>query len=291
MIEKDKRFIFWIFFVLLWVNSFAWAVVYDLNRPQSLEVIFFDIGQGDAIFIETPNNYQILIDGGPTSAILEKLGKEMPFWDRTIDLVVLTHPEHDHIAGLIEVLKRYEVDYILWTGILRNTGEYKEWKRLIEEEIVQVKIAKANQKIFFPETFLDVLYPFEDLEGKDFKNTNNTSIALRLVFNNHSFIFTGDLYKSVERKLVDRGLYLDSDVLKVGHHGSKTSSCEEFLEKVKPEIAVISAGKENSYGHPHPEVLEVLDKYDITVLRTDIDGDIKIISDGESMEIKKTKNL
>lgn len=291
MLIKDKRFIFWIFFVLLWVNSFAWAVVYELNKTQFLEVNFFDIGQGDAIFIETPKGYQILIDGGPSSVILEKLGKEMPFWDRTIDLVVLTHPERDHISGLIEVLKRYRVDFILWTGILRNTGEYKEWKRLIEEEIVQVKIAKADQKIFFPETFLDVLYPFEDLEGKDFKNTNNTSIALRLVFNNHSFIFTGDLYKSVERKLVDRGLYLDSNVLKVGHHGSKTSSCEEFLEKVKPEIAVISAGKENPYNHPHPEVLEVLDKYDITVLRTDIDGDIKIISDGENMEIKKTKNL
>ncbi|XOB40404.1 MAG: ComEC/Rec2 family competence protein [Candidatus Nealsonbacteria bacterium] len=291
MLIKDKRFIFWIFFVLLWVNSFAWAVVYELNKTQFLEVNFFDIGQGDAIFIETPKRYQILIDGGPDSSILEKLGKEMPFWDRTIDLVVLTHPEHDHISGLIEVLKRYKVDFILWTGILRNTGEYEEWKRLIEEEIVQVKIAKTDQKIFFPETFLDVLYPFEDLEGKDFKNTNNTSIVIRLVFNNHSFIFTGDLYKSVERKLVDRGLYLDSNVLKVGHHGSKTSSCEEFLEKVKPEIAVISAGKENPYNHPHPEVLEVLDKYDITVLRTDIDGDIKIISDGENMEIKKTKNL
>lgn len=291
MLIKDKRFIFWIFFVLLWVNSFAWAVVYELNKTQFLEVNFFDIGQGDAIFIETPKRYQILIDGGPDSSILEKLGKEMPFWDRTIDLVVLTHPEHDHISGLIEVLKRYKVDFILWTGILRNTGEYEEWKRLIEEEIVQVKIAKTDQKIFFPETFLDVLYPFEDLEGKDFKNTNNTSIVIRLVFNNHSFIFTGDLYKSAERKLIDRGLYLDSNVLKVGHHGSKTSSCEEFLEKVKPEIAVISAGKENPYNHPHPEVLEVLDKYDITVLRTDIDGDIKIISDGENMEIKKTKNL
>jgi len=289
MIEKDKKLIFWILVTLFCVNVFTWSVVYELNKTQLLEVIFFDIGQGDAIFIETPKGYQILIDGGPSSVILEKLGKEMPFWDRTIDLVILTHPEHDHISGLIEVLKRYEVDYILWTGVLRDTGEYKEWKRLIEEEIVQVKIAKADQKIFFSETFLDVLYPFEDLEGKDFKNTNNTSIALRLVFNNHSFIFTGDLYKSVERKLIDRGLYLDSNVLKVGHHGSKTSSCEEFLEKVKPEIAVISAGKENPYNHPHPEVLEVLDKYDITVLRTDIDGDIKIISDGENMEIKKQK--
>ncbi len=286
MIEKDKKLIFWILVILFCVNVFAWSVVYDLNKPQFLEVSFFDIGQGDAIFIETPNNYQILIDGGPTSAILEKLGKEMPFWDRTIDLIVLTHPEHDHIAGLLEVLKRYKVDFILWSGVLRDTGEYKEWKKLIEDEDVKIKIAKIGQKILTPKIFFDVLHPFEDLEGKEVKNTNNTSIALRLVFNNNSFIFTGDFYKSIEKKLVDRGLYLNSDVLKVGHHGSKTSTSEKFLEEVNPEIAVISAGKENSYGHPHPEVLDILDKYDIKVLRTDRDGDIKITSDGQNIEIK-----
>ncbi|UZE93205.1 MAG: MBL fold metallo-hydrolase [Candidatus Nealsonbacteria bacterium] len=289
MIEKDKKLIFWILVTLFCVNIFAWSVVYDLNKPQFLEVSFFDVGQGDAIFIETPNNYQILIDGGPTSAVLEKLGKEMPFWDRTIDLIVLTHPEHDHIAGLLEVLKRYKVDFILWSGVLKDTGEYKEWKKLIEDEDVKTKIAKIGQKILTPKIFFDVLHPFEDLEGKEVKNTNNTSIALRLVFNNNSFIFTGDLYKSIEKKLVDRGLYLNSDILKVGHHGSKTSTSEKFLEEVNPEIAVISVGKENSYGHPHPEVLDILDKYDIKVLRTDRDGDIKIFSDGENLKILNPK--
>ncbi|XOB46203.1 MAG: ComEC/Rec2 family competence protein [Candidatus Nealsonbacteria bacterium] len=289
MIEKDKKLIFWILVTLFCVNIFAWSVVYDLNKPQFLEVSFFDVGQGDAIFIETPNNYQILIDGGPTSAVLEKLGKEMPFWDRTIDLIVLTHPEHDHIAGLLEVLKRYKVDFILWSGVLKDTGEYKEWKKLIEDEDVKTKIAKIGQKILTPKIFFDVLYPFEDLEGKEVKNTNNTSIALRLVFNNNSFIFTGDLYKSIEKKLVDRELYLNSDVLKVGHHGSKTSTSEKFLEEVNPEITVISVGKENSYGHPHPEVLDILDKYDIKVLRTDRDGDIKIFSDGENLKILNPK--
>ena len=284
--KLQKRFVFLILGILIIANIYSWVVVYELQKLQPLEVVFFDIGQGDAIFVETPHNYQILIDGGPTSAVLEKLGNEMPFWDRTIDLIVLTHPEHDHIAGLIEVLKRYEVDFVLWTGVLRNTGEYEEWKRLIEEQDVKVKIAEIGQKIITPTAFFEVLHPFENLEGKEVKNTNNSSIGLRLVFEDNSFLFTGDLYKSGEEKLLDRGLYIDSDVLKVCHHGSKTSTSEKFLEKVTPEIAVISVGEENHYGHPHPEVLEVLNKYGIKVLRTDRGGDIKIISDGKNIKIK-----
>ncbi len=275
---------------LLICNVFSWLVVYDLSRPQFLEVIFFDIGQGDSIFIETPDNYQILIDGGPTNVILEKLGKEMDFWDRRIDLIILTHPEHDHIAGLIEVLKRYEVENIVWTGILRDTAEYKEWVRLIEEEGSNIKIVQAGQRIITPNLFFQILYPLENLKGQDVKNTNNVSIINRLVFNNTSFLFLGDAYKSVERKLMNNGTYLDSDILKVGHHGSKTSTSKELLESVNPQIAVISAGKDNRYGHPYEEVLEILNDYGIRILRTDEMGDIKIISDGDKIKIINSKN-
>jgi competence protein ComEC len=286
MTKLQRRSVFLIIGILFVCNVYAWIIVYDLTKPQFLEVNFFDVGQGDSIFIETPRNYQILIDGGPSSAVLEKLGKEMPSWDRTIDLAVLTHPEHDHMAGLIEVLKTYEVDFILWTGVLRDTAEYEEWMKLLERGITKVKIAEAGQKIITPEVFLEVLHPFEDLEGKEIENTNKSSIALRLVFDDTSFIFTGDSYKSIEKEIVDRGIYVDSDVLKAGHHGSKTSTAEEFVEAVSPDIVVISAGRENSYGHPHPETLEVLGKYDIIVLRTDLQGDIKIISDGKTLNIK-----
>ena len=275
---------------MLICNIFSWLVVYDLNRPQFLEVIFFDIGQGDSIFIETPGNYQILIDGGPANVILEKLGKEMDFWDRRIDLIILTHPEHDHIAGLIEVLKRYEVENIVWTGILRDTAEYKEWIRLIEDEDSNIKIVQAGQKIITPNLFFQILHPLENLKGQDVKNTNNTSIINRLVFNNISFLFLGDAYKSVERKLVSDGVYLDSDILKVGHHGSKTSTSKELLESVNPCMAVISAGKDNRYGHPHEQVLEILNDYGIRVLRTDEIGDIKIISNGDKIKIINSKN-
>jgi len=248
-------------------------------------VDFFDVGQGDAIFIETPQRYQILIDGGPDNVVLEKLGERMLFWDRTIDLVILTHPEYDHMAGLIEVLKTYEVKNILWTGIVRDTAEYGEWKRLIGEEDARLIIAQKSLRIHLDNSYIDVLAPFENLEGQEMKDSNNTSIVTRLVFGEKSFLFAGDIEKSMEKKLIESGAEIDSDVLKVAHHGSKTSSIPEFVEKVSPEVAVISVGKENKYGHPHEETLDTLGKYGIDILRTDLNGDIKIISSKAAMKI------
>ncbi len=264
-----------------------------------MEVTFFDVGQGDSIFIESSQGHQILIDGGPDDQVLNKLAEEMPFWDRTIDLVVLTHPEHDHFAGLLEVFKRYEVENILWTGIVRDTAEYKEWVKLIEKERVEdgakIHIAHVGQEIYGVSggqssaerrTVLRILYPSESLEGEKIENSNNTSIVARLVFGETSFLFTGDAYKSVERELLNQvkqqpGVELDSDVLKVGHHGSKTSSCKEFIEVVSPEIAVIQCGRDNFYGHPNSETLENLGG--VKIFRTDLDGDIKIVSDGSKI--------
>ena len=291
--------------ILLGLNILAWVAVYDLSGNRGLEVTFFDVGQGDAIFIETPARHQILIDGGPSSIILEKLGKEMPFWDRTIDLIILTHPEQDHMKGLFDVLKRYKVENILWTGVLKDTAEYQEWLRLIGKEGAKIYIAKPGQKISagycdgsyggrtsvrrcdLRKMEISILNPGESLAGKEIKNTNDTSIVARLVFGETAFLFTGDIGKSAEKDIVGEGIIIDSDVLKVAHHGSKTSSGKEFIEKVSPDIAVISAGKDNKYGHPHKETLENLK--DVRVLRTDLDGDIKVISDGERYKIKNSK--
>lgn len=252
---------------LCFLNVLAWIGVWQLHQV-GLEVTFFDVGQGDAAFIETPQNQQILIDGGPDDKVLEKLGKEMPFWDRTLDLVVLTHPDFDHLAGLIEVLKRYQVENILWTGIVCDTGLCQEWQKLIKEEGANVYIAKAGLRI----SDLEVLFPFESLEGKKASNNNDTSIVLRLASNKKSFLFAGDISQSIEKKLTN----VDSDVLKIGHHGSKYSSSKEFIKAVSPEVAVISVGKDNKYGHPHQETLDTLNEYGISILRTDINSDIKI---------------
>jgi len=273
--------------ILFFLNALAWSVVFNLSKQKFLEVNFFDVGQGDAAFIETPKGQQVLIDGGPSSVILEKLGKEMPFWDREIDLIILTHPEADHFLGLFDVLKKYKVRNILWTGIIRDTPEYKEWQKLIEEEGTNIYIAEKGEKILMSNSIsMDVLYPFENLEGKILENSNDTSIINRLDFNNISFLFTGDTSKIVEKEILDKKTEINSDILKISHHGSKNSSSEEFLQEVSPQIAVISVGKNNSYGHPTPETLKNLNKYGIKVLRTDEQGNIKIISDGKVFKIE-----
>jgi len=274
---------------LFCLNILAWIAVYEVSQPRFLEVNFFDVGQGDAILVVSPQRHQILIDGGPNSIILEKLGKEMPFWDRSIDLIILTHPEKDHLAGLIDVLKKYRVENILWTGVVRDTSEYKEWLGSIQKEKANIFIANSGQKVIMPRTFLGILYPFENLEEQRFKDSNNTSIVAKLVFGQNSFLFTGDISKSVEKELIVKEIDVDSDVLKVSHHGSKTSSAEEFIKEVSPEIAVIQVGQDNPYGHPHPETLETLTKYGIKILRTDKDGDIKILCDFQSLKLKLKK--
>lgn len=289
---RTKNFSFFILGVLFSLNILAWIAVYGLSKPQLLAVNFFDVGQGDAIFIKSPQGHQILIDGGPGPAILEKLAAEMPFYDRSLDLIILTHPERDHISGLIEVLKRYEVENILWTGVVRNTSEYEEWIKLIKEEKAKIFIAKFGQKIIcqgnHPEEkggYMEILHPLENLEGREFENnSNDTSIVIKLVFNKETFLFTGDISSKIEEDLKLANLPLKADILKVAHHGSRYSSSDYFLESVLPEIAVIQVG-ENSYGHPAEESLKRLEKFGIKILRTNLDGDIKIVSDGKNYEV------
>jgi competence protein ComEC len=289
MENRRKLNLLLILFLIL-TNILVWQALFNLGLDNSLEVIFFDVGQGDAVFIETPYKHQILIDGGPDSKILEKLTKEMPFWDRTIDLIILTHPEKDHLAGLLEVLERYKVEQILWTGVIRDTAEYNKWQELIKKEKAKITIAQAPQRIKAGRVSLNILYPFESLEGEKLEESNDTSIIFRLIFGDDSFLFTGDVEKSVEKKILSEcreevDCLLGSDVLKVSHHGSKTSTSEEFLKEVSPEVAIISCGRNNSYGHPHQETLDILEKYGIRIFRTDLNGDIKIISDGKNYAI------
>jgi competence protein ComEC len=287
MNQKARNFVLSILVVLASLNFLAWIAVFDLSKPQFLEVNFFDVGQGDAIFIQTPKRNQILIDGGQSSVILEKLGKEMPFWDRSIDLIILTHPERDHLVGLLEVFKKYKVENIFWTGIKRDIPEYQEWQKLIKKERAKIYIIPFVQKVTIGKDIsMNFLYPIENLADKEYQNSNDTSIVAKLNFNQNSFLFTGDISKSVEEELINYYQNLKSDVLKVAHHGSKTSTSEEFLKKILPKIAVIMVGKENPYGHPHQEVLEILNKFGIRVLRTDENGDVKIISDGQKLKIK-----
>lgn len=280
MFRTSKKLQLNILVILFIITIIVWTFIFIEERDSELlEVDFFDVNQGDSIFIEAPNGNQVLIDGGPDSTILEKLGKELPFYDRSIDLLILTHPEADHISGLLEVLKRYKIGTILYTGIFRETQEYQEWLRLIEKENIPILIVQAGEVVRLGENLnLYILYPFENLSGQKIKDTNDTSVIARLVYGNNSFLFTGDIGFSTENKLLNAGIHIDSDVLKVGHHGSKYSTSKEFLELIGPEIAIVQAGEENQYGHPSEEVLERLDN--IRIFVTGKDGDIEILSDG-----------
>ncbi|MCG2690138.1 MBL fold metallo-hydrolase [Candidatus Parcubacteria bacterium] len=277
--RKKIEILFFLVVLLGCANFFVWKEVFGFKG--NLEVTFFAIGQGDSIFIETPEKHQILIDGGPSrELILEKLAQEMPFWDRTIDLVVLTHPDVDHRRGIESVLDRFKVGHFLLTEV----GQEK-LKELGRTEVGQV-IGHLGTEIKAGRTELFVLSLQEEGIGQEVgQDTNDSSLVIRLDFLNNSFLFTGDISSKIEKEILNSNQKVKSDVLKVAHHGSKTSSSAGFIETVSPTIAVISCGKNNPYNHPHPEVLKTLDNFAIKVLRTDIQGDIEIISDGNNLTI------
>lgn len=255
----------------------VWQANFTLAEAQHLRVHFFDIGQGDAIFLELPDGNQILVDGGPSSDILSKLSKVMPFWDRSLDMVVLTHPHADHLDGLLEVLKRYEVGEILESGVAYSTADYEEWKKLVKEKQIRDIVAKQGQVFQAGDDFtLEVLAPIKDFQVRSVKNVHEADIVLKVIYGRESILLTGDMEKPLEYELVFQPLPLFAQILKVGHHGSKTSSSDGFLEAVKPELAIISAGRKNRYGHPHQEVLDRLQAHGIRVARTDVDGDIEV---------------
>lgn len=275
----------WYFLGALALSSvFIWYAVFYVDAHYGLlSVHFFDIGQGDAIFIEAPNGNQLLIDGGPDNAVLAKLGQVMPFWDRSINLLILSHPHADHLDGLIEVLKRYDVGMVIESGVSHSIPEYAEWHNLLREKNVPVVIAKSGQHIDAGGgVALDILSPLENFEGASPKNVHDATVVSRLVYASTSVLLMGDAEEKLEYRLLYSGTPIDSDILKVGHHGSKTSTSEVFLAAVSPEIAVIQVGRKNRYGHPKQEVIDRLAAFGARVFRTDLDGDILLQSNGRS---------
>ena len=259
--------------ILVLAVVFVWYVVFVESR-SGLLVYFFDVGQGDSIFIQAENGNQILLDGGPGDAVLAELGGVLPFYDRTLDMIILTHPDADHLNGLVEVVKRYKPKMVLETGVLHDTAQYEEWRRFLDREHIPIARAKAGEKFLIADgVTATVLFPFRDQEGQKPKAVNETSIVLRLDYGETSFLFPGDIEAKTERMLsVAQREAIDVDVLKVAHHGSKTSSITEFLKVVSPEIAIISVGRNNRYGHPSPEVIDRFREFGIPVRRTDISG-------------------
>ena len=247
-----------------------------LSAENKLEIAFLDVGQGDACLIKTPFGQNILIDGGADYKVIEELEKELQWWDRAIDLMILTHPHDDHVAGLIFVLERYNVKKILYTGVVHSAPAYLEWLKIVKAKNIPLMIIDRPQKIIFGnDCFLNIIYPRQSLLGKSVSNLNNSSIIAELDCENKTVLFMGDAEIEVEEELIKTGDLRSVEILKVGHHGSNTSSHQEFLEMVNPQKAIISSGKNNKFGHPSLRIIKRLERFGAEVLRTDTDGTIR----------------
>lgn len=241
---------------------------------KGFEVIFFDIGQGDSALIRLPGSGRILIDGGPDLTILYKLGAYIAWGEREFDTVFVSHPHADHITGLIEFLERYRVREIVLPDVSLETPEYRVFMEKARERGVTVtRIVKKEVREYGYDAKIEILHPEKIPRPFQEKDINNSSLLLRLVYKDAAFLFTGDLEAAGQKENMEETLR--SNVLKVPHQGSSDSLLKDFLEKVQPEISVISVGK-NTYGHPSLRVIRTLERMGSKVFITQKDGDIHI---------------
>jgi len=281
-------------FGLLFV-AVAFLLVFIIGQipDDKLHVYFLDVGQGDSIYVRTMYNYDILIDGGPDNKVLSELGEVMPFWDRKIDLVILSHPHADHITGLIDVASRYQIGEIIATDAITTSAEYLEWLKLIKDKGIHLTLVNSiNEKKIDSKTELFFLWPKYNYKDAKVDNLNNTSIVFELKQEKFSVLFTGDIEKETQQELshgeVANRLTSGINVLKVPHHGS-ANFLEDFLKNVSPNLAVISVGERNKFGHPAESTLKTHKANNIEIFRTDKNGRVEIISNGQTFWTKTEK--
>jgi len=270
---------------IVWDNAQRKVIVERKGPEQpkeTLSVHFIDVGQGDSILIKS-DNVVILIDGGPRSAgekivsYLKKAGIS------GIDLIIATHPHEDHIGGLIRVMEEFPVKEVMDPAVVHTTKTFENYLKTIDRKNIKFTEARAGTQRTYKNVKLEILHPASPSSS----HLNNASVVAKLAFGSVSFLFTGDAEKEAEQEMLSRKESLKADILKVSHHGSRTSTTEEFLRAVSPKTAVIMCGAGNRYGHPHKETPEKLEKAGVKVYRTDLHGDIIITTDGDRFNIKK----
>jgi competence protein ComEC len=278
----------YIFGVLILITSVLLVAIFSFP-DKKLHLIACNVGEGDAI-LAVYGNTQILFDGGPDNKVLDCLSSYLPFWDREIELVVLTHPDSDHYTGLIEVFRRYKIDNFLANKLENSSQGYQ---MLVKE------VGGSNSRVFFPKQgmklgigsiYLDILWPLDTLEVpleiSANESSNKFSIVTNLSLGNFDALITGDIDPVSEDRLVAAGSIKEVEYIKVPHHGSKNGLTQRLLETVMPKLAIISVGK-NPWGHPHQEILGMLEGKNVKTLRTDLNGNIEIITDGKIWWVKK----
>lgn len=285
--------------ISVWVIFLLFASIYARGyKAPLLGITICDVGQGDAIFIRYLQT-EILIDAGSSSRVLECLSRNMPLFDQTLEYVIETHDDRDHIGGLESVLKRYKVEHYVSSEIYKSTKTSKNLQTLVQQLHIPRLQGKRGVIIQESGVRMHALWPTQEYieklqfpEENDKKETssrdrsNARSLVFRLEFRGFSALLTGDLEIAEEKLILTSGERVQSTLLKIGHHGSNGSTSEEFLRVVNPRYAVISVGKRNSYGHPSPRVLQLLDRPDVHLMRTDRDGEITYQTDGETVWVK-----
>lgn len=262
---------------------FLFYSLYTSLPDGKLHMVFCDVGQGDAIYIRTPKGADILVDGGPNGAVLNCLSRHMPFWDREIELAFLTHPQADHLSGMLSVLLRYKVDNFGIGIEVNDSLGYKQLLELLKKNNVKIFNPYQGQKISFDDQItFDVLWPYSDWVEKHLNTSTDLNIfstVLLVSYKNFDALLTGDADSTIQAEILKDNNLGQVDILKVPHHGSKTALLDDFLNAIKPKMAVISVGK-NSYGHPNAELIERLKAIGASIKRTD-DGEVVIESNGE----------
>jgi competence protein ComEC len=288
MSENYKKIEFLHVLILVCLVVFAFATTSLASQNDGLlKIYYLDVGQGDAALVVTPSGQQILIDGGPSGAVINKLSGIIPFYDKSLDIVIASHKHSDHISGLMSVLERYEVENIVDTKAEYNTPEVKKWNdlKLLEDSKIIEPIA-SNYIDLGGGVRMVFLYPEKSLDSLSSKNANNDSIVLLLEYKNFKALFPGDAELKQENAILNKKINIDADILKVGHHGSNTSTSLSWLGAVSPQVAVIEVGAKNTYGHPTKTILSRLENNNVKYYRTDTDGDIDIVSDGNFFKVK-----
>lgn len=274
MLENFKKHCLSICVLLLLVANFFIFYFDWQNSNRGFTFSMLDVGQGDALFIESPTGTQILVDGGPHKKILSQLSRVMSPFDRSIDAIIITNPDQDHIAAFLDVLKVYKVGKVFESGTMKDSKIYQNLKDEINKNKVPIFLAKKGMVLDIGGgAKIDVLFPDRDVS---LFSTNDGSIVAKLTYGEISVMLTGDSTSKTEGIILrgNRKEVLQSDILKVGHHGSRTSTSRDFVEAVSPAYALISNGRDNNYGHPHMDVLETLSSFGAKILRTDTLGTV-----------------
>ena len=253
-----------------------------------MTITFLDVGQGDATLIETPKGNKILIDVGPDGRVLNSLSKELHVFDKNIAAIFITHADLDHAGGIVDVLGYFNVSNIYISKIAEDSEIYKSMYSELEkhDDVIVRKLDGSNQVVIDKEygVVLDILSPIKDYP---YKNRNDKSFFMKLTYEDNAFIFSGDAGVEIEEYII-RNSYdsLDSDVLKIGHHGSSSSTSLGFIKAISPKYGIISSEKDNEYGHPHQDVLDLLEEEGVIVKRNDEIGNISFISDGKNIFVR-----